>query len=484
MTRGRVFLGVVAFVLAVGVASALGQPDDELLKDEKRFLEQSSKTYTGGQKAAQTSNFAVEGQSDLGGRGFNADVWVHEEYAYVGHWGFQDWANGSKNRFCPQPPKSGVAVVDARDPKDPEVVATLQNPAGTSAEDVVVYTAPYGPSASRDIAAVGLQTCGSRFAANADRGLQLWDVTNPASPIQIGYFRTACCTRGIHEFEVEHRTDLGRTFAYASVPTSRYPEAGSPSGYRDVAGDGDFRLIDITNPAAPFQVSDFGIQDAGGPFSSGQGCDADPNYGHGVEPSDDGRLVFLSYWDSGFVALDLTDPSNPVFEGRTVYPANADGDAHSSIYDGDRQLLFAADEDFCKTSGPETETGYGYLRIYDYSNLATPVQIGSFRTPNSLGLGAQGSGDYTIHNPFVVGTDVYLSWYSDGVRVVDASDPEEPKEVAYFVPPAGQNPVKPSQRGVLSQTPQVWGVVVDEETGLVYASDMNSGLWILRRTNT
>jgi len=318
MTRGRVFLGVVAFVLAVGVASALGQPDDELLKDEKRFLEQSSKTYTGGQKAAQTSNFAVEGQSDLGGRGFNADVWVHEEYAYVGHWGFQDWANGSKNRFCPQPPKSGVAVVDARDPKDPEVVATLQNPAGTSAEDVVVYTAPYGPSTSRDIAAVGLQTCGSRFAANADRGLQLWDVTNPASPIQIGYFRTACCTRGIHEFEVEHRTDLGRTFAYASVPTSRYPEAGSPSGYRDVAGDGDFRLIDITNPAAPFQVSDFGIQDAGGPFSSGQGCDADPNYGHGVEPSDDGRLVFLSYWDSGFVALDLTDPSNPVFEGRTV----------------------------------------------------------------------------------------------------------------------------------------------------------------------
>jgi myo-inositol-hexaphosphate 3-phosphohydrolase len=54
--------------------------------------------------------------------------------------------------------------------------------------------------------------------------------------------------------------------------------------------------------------------------------------------------------------------------------------------------------------------------------------------------------------------------------------------VAYFVPPAGQNPVKPPRRGVLSQMPQVWGVVVDENTGLIYASDMNSGLWILRRT--
>jgi len=112
----------------------------------------------------------------------------------------------------------------------------------------------------------------------------------------------------------------------------------------------------------------------------------------------------------------------------------------------------------------------------------SPAQIGEFRTQSSRGLGAQGAGDYSIHNALVVGTDVYLSWYSDGVRVVDASDPEDLTEVAYFVPPAGQNPVKPPQRGVLSQMPQVWGVVVDEDTGLIYASDMNSGLWILRRT--
>jgi hypothetical protein len=49
------------------------------------------------------------------------------------------------------------------------------------------------------------------------------------------------------------------------------------------------------------------------------------------------------------------------------------------------------------------------------------------------------------------------------------------------VPPAGNNPVKPSQRGTLANTTQVWGVVVDE-SGLIYASDMNTGLWILRRT--
>jgi hypothetical protein len=109
-------------------------------------------------------------------------------------------------------------------------------------------------------------------------------------------------------------------------------------------------------------------------------------------------------------------------------------------------------------------------------------QIGSFRTPRSLGTDDQGAGDFVIHNNFLVGTTLYQSWYSDGVQVVDVSNPKSPRRVAYFVPPATENPVKPSQRGVLTNTTQVWGVVVDPATGLIYASDMNSGLWILRRT--
>jgi hypothetical protein len=167
------------------------------------------------------------------------------------------------------------------------------------------------------------------------------------------------------------------------------------------------------------------------------------------------------------------------------------------MYDDARNLLFSADEDFCPHSGPGIETGWGYLRIWDW---ATATQIGEYRTPNSIKASGLASGDYTIHNPMLMGTDVYISWYSDGVRVVNAANPRAPVEVAHFVPPASQNPVKPSQRGVLSQTPQVWGVFVEElaadraslggtcVTGqatprcLVYASDMNGGLYILRRT--
>ena len=476
-------IAAIAVITLSGIVLAAPSNGDELLKDELHRLEQSKKTFSGGNKGGSAWNIEPVAHHDLGGRGFNADVWTHEGIAYIGHWGFTDWATGN-GRFCPTEPNNGIAVVDATVPRDPVMVARLQNPEGTSAEDVVVYTAESGPLAGRDIAVAGIQVCGgSRSDMSFPRGLQLWDVTDPANPAELGFWDSECCTRGVHEFEVEHRADLGRTFAFATVPTSRYPDETTESGYRDADGDGDFRLIDITDPSAPFEVSDWGIQDIGGPFYGGQGCDPDANYGHGAEPSADGRFVFLSYWDSGFVKLDLTNPESPVFKGRTVYPTNADGDAHSAQYDEGRKLLFTADEDFCKASGPGIEKGFGYMRVYDYSRAAAPRQIGEYRTPNSLGTSDQAAGDFVIHNNFLVGTDVYSSWYTDGVRVVDTRDPRHPVEVAYFVPPAGDNPVKPSQRGVLSNTTQVWGVVVDEMDGLIYASDMNTGLWILRRTD-
>lgn len=467
---------------------ALSSPSngDELLKTEKHLLQQSNKTYTGGNRAGSAWNIVTVGHNDLGGRGFNADVYTHKGYAYVGHWGFTDWATGN-DRFCPEAPNSGVAVVDARDPAHPQLISHLQNPAGTSAEDVVVYTARYGPLAGHDIAVAGIQVCGSsRYDTDFKRGTMLWDVTHPATPVELALLDSGCCTRGVHEFEIQHRTDLERTFVYESVPTSEYPDSVSPSGRRDRLGRGDFRLVDITDPSNPVEVSNWGVLHnaaQGVTPAAGQGCDPDGIYGHGAEPSDDGKLAFLSWWDSGFIAVDVSNPANPVYKGRTVYPANADGDAHSASYDDARKLLFTADEDFCKSSGAGIEKGFGYLRVYDYSNLSAPVQIGRYRTSNSLGTDDQAAGDFTIHNPLVVGTEVYASWYTDGVRVVDVSNPRAPVEVAYFVPPAGQNPVKPRQRNVLPSTTQIWGVAYDETTDLIYASDMNSGLWILKRTD-
>src|SRR3990170_2134214 len=153
-TLGTILATVMMVVAATGALSAPNN-SDELLKDELHRLEQANTQFKGGQKGGEASGIAVVGQHDLGGRGFNADVWFHDGYAYVGQWGFTDWSQGSKQRFCPEGADSGVAVVDARDPSSPQDVARLQNPPGTSIEDLVVFAALYGPLAGRDIAAAG-----------------------------------------------------------------------------------------------------------------------------------------------------------------------------------------------------------------------------------------------------------------------------------------------------------------------------------------
>ena len=440
-------------------------------------------TLAEAESAGSASGLEVVGHYDIGGRGFNADVWVHERHAYVGSWGFSDWNTGGEQRFCLPDELNGVSVIDVNNAFEPSEVARLRNPSGTSAEDVVVYEAPFGPLAGRDIAVAGIQVCGGdRADTRFFRGLQVWDVTDPAAPEELGRLPTGCCTRGLHELEVQHREDLHRTFVYASVPTSEYADGDVR---RDRKGRGDFRLIDVTNPSAPVEVSDWGVhKDLGEPPAAGLGCDPDPEYGHSVEPSADGTRAFVSYWDSGFIELDVFDPEDPEMVTRAAYDERADGDAHSSNFDEGRELLFSADEDFCKSSGPATEKGFGYLRVWDWApeDADAPVQIGSYKTPNSSGTKDVNAGDYTIHNPLLVEDEIFASWYTDGIRIIDVSDPANPVETAFFVPPSAHNPVKPSQRGVLTNTPQVWGVAHDPATDYIFASDMNSGLWILRRT--
>ena len=167
---------------------------------------------------------------------------------------------------------------------------------------------------------------------------------------------------------------------------------------------------------------------------------------------------------------------------RAAYGSSADGDGHSSNFDEQNNLLFSADKDFGKSCTSGTEKGFGYLRVWDWTAPGGPRQVGSYKTPNSTGTKDVNAGDYTIHNPLLVGQEIFASWYTDGIRIIDVADPANPRETAFFVPPSENNPVKPSQRGTLTNAAQVWGVAHDPVTNYIFASDMNSGLWILRRT--
>ena len=202
-------------------------------------------------------------------------------------------------------------------------------------------------------------------------------------------------------------------------------------------------------------MSDWGIQDIGRPFSSGQGCDGrELRARRGTVGGRDARL-----------RLVLGQRFRPARRDRSRAPRlyrpdrlrpEADGDAHSSQYDEARRLLIGADEDFCKASGSETEKGFGYLRVYDYSQPSAPQQIGVYRTPNSTDDRRRGR--RLRHPQQLPRRDDLVHVVVLGRRPRDRPvRPDRAAEVAYFVPPANTNPVKPSQRRVLSNTTQVTG---------------------------
>ena len=377
--------------------------------------------------------------------GFNADVWAHKGFAYVGSW-------GTFSPVRPLCPATGVRIIDLSDRSNPTLVGAVAAIPGTSQEDVVVArinTAFF----TGDLLVTGIQAC--RRITNAPRGIDLWDVTDPRNPVHLAFWPSGpfgpAGARGVHELYLFQRGN--RAYVTAAVPASEFIE-----------GEGDFRLVDVTDPYNPVQVSDWGaINDGGLTPGPGQAF-----FDHSAWANQTGRVAILSYWDAGAIFLDISDPTNPTFIGRTIYPPGADGDTHSIWLARGENLLLTADEDFNPTNG-----SWGFLRVWDVKNPAAPVEIGRFATPNTTVFPPPKPGFFSIHNPFVRGQTAYLSWYSDGVRVVDISQPRAPREIASFVPPDTPDPFK-----VFPNAAVVWGVYVDRD--LILLSDINAGLYVLK----
>ncbi|MDP8961835.1 MAG: hypothetical protein M3N32_09505 [Actinomycetota bacterium] len=410
------------------------------------------------EEPGRSENMQVIGHLGLGGS--TADVYGFGHYAYLG-------VTGGEPPLGAVCPASGVKVVDISRPDQPLQVAVLQNPGLTTAEDVVV--AHVNTSTFQgDLAAVGIQACAPQLV-NIFRGLQLYDVTDPSRPRKLGHWRSPGTTGGCHEIDLAvHST--GQVLAACAVPLAEVVQA-----FDEVV------TIDVTNPHSPSKISgfaagkDLGVVSGMGP-GAGEGC-FPATFAHSVRFFDRGHTLAASYWDAGVIELDLRDPENPEVSSRIdIVPPDEDGDVHSVARAG--PLLLIAPEDMSPVRDqrggcrPGDWDGWGELWVYDVSDPAAPKVLSSFATPNARSKRTDGI--YTIHNSEVVQSDqVFASWYSDGVRWIDLSNPRRPVERGFFVPPS-------SEEGLLGApaAPLVWGVWPHND--LILVSDVHSGLWIVK----
>ena len=384
--------------------------------------------------------------------GYSGDVYGHRGHAYLSSW---------RGDTCPA---LGVRVYSVRNPARPVRVSVFADRAsdpavqGSWTEKTIVKRVAT-PAFRGDLAVTSFQRC----RENGFQGFGVYDVTNPAQPRKLALVPTE--PTGVHELWLQAKGS--RAYVYTAIPNSELtssPDYDRESRTARTPGRPDFRIFDVSDPERPVQVGEWGAWKQLGihPFE-GRGRFLNRNFVHSVMTNPAATRAYLSYWDLGTVILDISRPETPRYLGRTR-TGDPEGDAHSvALARGGRLLI-------------EThETYAGYPTLFDISNPRRPRKLSDFRLPGVGGGRSGASFSASVHDARVVGNRVYFSWYERGVVAADISRPRRPRLIASFLP-------RPTADTVLCREGQrctmTWGVSV--QPGYVLASDMISGLWVLR----
>lgn len=300
------------------------------------------------------------GQDTLGGvqDGRYTDVWAHDGFAYVGT--FEE----------PTCDRAGVYISSLSDPTNPQTVGMIKSPPNTRVNDVKVIDV-----GNRDVLIHTLEPCGKTVPAGTkgQGGIALWDVTDPAKPVALK--------------QNFLRVPVHNTYPWTDERTGKsYLIVTLNVGARDTA------FVDISKPQSPKLLTEVGLPDwpdAQDEQAAGMGSFA-ASLNHDVWVSDVGgdgapdyRAV-VSYWDAGFVTLDVNDPRNPTFIDDSTYPdpdpvtgfSPPEGNAHAAAFDAvDGSQIFAGDEDFSPFRTTFSITGGTNAGAYDAAEGAFTAPV-------------------------------------------------------------------------------------------------------------
>ena len=169
--------------------------------------------------------------------------------------------------------------------------------------------------------------------------------------------------------------------------------------------------------------------------------------------------AYCSHGFNGLYVYDMSDPLNPVTLGvLNDYPQS--GYNHSSWLSVDGNHLIMADETHDRA-----------LKIVSTDDLEDMEVTDLFRST----LLAPEDTASIVHNPFVLGDLVFLSYYHDGVQVYDFSDPTNAVKVASYDTETG-NTDYAGFKGC-------WGVYPYLPSGTIIASDVQNGLFLFETEN-
>ena len=365
-----------------------------------------------------------------------AGIYPCNDYDLMGHLSLNQLSGGASGNDCwgwtdPTTAKeyalvctsSGVSIVDISDPVNPLLMGTLPTATiSTAWRDVKVYN---------NHAFVVADNAGNH-------GLQIFDLTrlrsvnNPPETFSVDAHYTG--------FGSAHNVVINETSGYAYI-------VGSSRGGTYAGGP---LFINIQDPLNPVDEGGF----------AGYSHDAQALTYNGPDTDYTGSEILISSNENEIVIVDVTDKSNPQQIASINY-ANV-GYTHQGWFTEDFRYFILGDELDEANFGMRTRT-----LVFDFSDLDNP----QFHTQY---LGASNAID---HNVYVKDNLLYQASYTAGLRILDLSNISSGtiNEVGFF-------DTYPEHNNTAFQG--AWNVYPFFESGNIIVSDIDRGLFILRKSGS
>jgi hypothetical protein len=287
---------------------------------------------TGGHLPASSLNVELVGKLRVApvGAGWVADVATFGDYAYLAQF----------SPGCADDTRGGVYIMNISNASAPVQTGFIASPPGTFPGEGMHVLHFETASFTGDLLAINLETC----TTTGRGGFALYDVTNPLAPVML-----------VESFGDPTPGFQGGPNRYHSV--FAWQQAGKAylvGSDDEETATNDVDIWDISNPSAPVMVSEVGLPDWPGVVVNGFGMRSF-NHDMVVEKIGNTWTLLSSYWDAGYVKLNVNDPANPVFMGDSNFSspdpefpdfAVPEGNGHYAEFDRRGKFIIATDEDF------------------------------------------------------------------------------------------------------------------------------------------
>jgi len=229
------------------------------------------------------------------------------------------------------------------------------------------------------------------------------------------------------------------------------------SGGGETCGGG-YHMVDVREPKKPKFAGCFGDPKTGR-AGTGYSHDAQCVIYRGPDTRYTGKEICVGSNETAISIADLTDKKNPVAISRASYPNVAY--AHQAWLTDDHRYLYLNDEGDESAGQGEAAKGTRTL-VWDVADLSDPVLVKEH-------VGVAKAID---HNLYIKGDRMYQANYSSGLRILDISDPRNPKEVGFLDTHPGDDG-RPQFEGA-------WSVYPYFKSGTVVVTSIGEGVFFVR----